>query len=150
MRTTIRHGGLALGIVGALALVAFVANASLDDTDAEGQTDGPVISLGKDWDLYPTALVFGRIDRVNDCLLLGTSVVFWPHQTTWDGDRQAVEFGGDFDGSAPAVLGERFTGGGGVYSADNVRDMEGLDAEAVLRCIRETGADGAVLAYPDD
>jgi hypothetical protein len=88
---------------------------------------------------------------VDDCLLIGGSVVFWPHGTTWDEDREAVEFGGDFDGLPPAAVGERFTGGGGgSYSADNVSGLEGFDAEPILRCQRETGADAIVLAYPSD
>jgi hypothetical protein len=38
-----------------LLVLALAANASLGDV--EGQTDGPVISLGEDWDVYPTAFV---------------------------------------------------------------------------------------------
>lgn len=87
---------------------------------------------------------------MDDCLLLGASVVFWPRQTKWNEGRRAVEFGGEFEASAPASVGEKFTGGGGYYSADNVRGMKSLDAEAVLRCMRETDADGAVFAYPAD
>ena len=150
MRLGIRRGALAVGVVGALAVLALVANASLGDAGVGGQTDGPVISLGEDWNAYPTAMVTGRISLVDDCLRLGTSVVFWPHQTRWDEDRQAVEFGGDFGASRAAPLGEKFSGGGGFYSAEDIRGMKSLDDQAVLRCIRETGADGAVFAYPDD
>ncbi|MCW2772637.1 MAG: hypothetical protein JWN91_963 [Nocardioides sp.] len=150
MRTVVRRAGLAVGVVGALALIALIANASLGDTDADGQTDGPVISLGDDWNAYPTALVTGRISLEDGCLLIGTSVVFWPHQTRWDEGRQAVEFGGDFDSSPAAPLGEEFTGGGGFYSSENIRDMESLDDQAVLRCIRDSGAEGAVFAYPGE
>lgn len=150
MRTVVRHTGLAVGVVGALASVALIANASLGDTDADGQTDGPVISLGEDWNAYPTALVTGQISLVDGCLLIGTSVVFWPHQTGWDDGRQAVEFGGDFDSSSAVPVGEEFNGGGGFYSPDDIRDVESLDNQTVLRCIRDTGAGGAVFAYPSD
>src|SRR6476620_1544674 len=150
MRPTIRRGPPVLGVVGALALLALIANASRGAADLEGHTDGPVISLGEDWNAYPTAQVTGRIALVDDCLLLDASVVFWPHQTTWDEGRQAVEFSGDFEASAPASVGEKFTGGGGYYSAEDVRGMKSLDAEAVLRCMRETDADGVVFAYPAD
>jgi len=150
MRTSVRRGGLAVGVVVLLALLALVVNASLGDADVEGQTDGPVISIGEDWDGYPTAQVTGRLALVDDCLLVGSTVVFWPHETTWDQDRQAVEFGGDFEGSASASVGEQFVGGGGFYSADDVRGLESLNAEAVVRCIRETGAHNAAFAYPGD
>jgi hypothetical protein len=77
-------------------------------------------------------------------------VVFWPHQTRWDEERQAVEFGGDFDSSPAISVGEEFTGGGGFYSPGNIRDMESLDDQAVLRCIGDTQAEGAVFVYPSE
>lgn len=150
MLAVVRRGGLAAGVVGALVLVALIANASLGDSDANGQTDGPVISLGDEWNAYPLALVNGRLSLVNGCLLVGDSVAFWPYETTWDDGQQAVEFGGDFGSSSVAPVGEEFTGAGGFYSPDNIRDMESLDDQAVLRCIRDTGAEGAVFVYPTD
>jgi hypothetical protein len=150
MRASIRSGGLVVGVVAVLALLALVVDASLGDAEVDGQTDGPVISIGEDWDAYPTAEVIGRIALVDDCLLVGTSVVFWPHGTTWEQDRDAVVFGGDFEGSASASVGEEFSGGGGFYSAANVRGLKSLDAEAVVRCMHETGANDAVFAYPGD
>lgn len=134
--------------MGALALVAIIAAVSLGDTDVGGRTDGPVISLGDDVNGYPSAEVTGRVSLEDGCLLIGDSVVIWPDQTSWDESRQAVEFGGDFDSYPTAPVGEEFSGGGGFFSPDNVRDMESLDEQAVLRCIRSTGAQGAVLAYP--
>lgn len=150
MRPVVSHGALASAVVGALAGLVLVADATLGDPEVEGATDGPVISLGGDRGAYPSALVSGRVALVDGCLLLGDSVVFWPQQTTWDEARRAVDFGGDFEPSAGPSLGEVFTGGGGSYSAEDVRSMEGLDTGAVLRCLRETGADGAVFAYPGD
>ncbi len=101
-----------------------------------------------EWNAHPTALVTGRIALEDGCLLLGDSVVFWPQGTTWDDERQSIEFGGDFETSAPTAVGEEYTGSGGSYSARNLEGLVGLDAETLLRCIRETGADGAVFAYP--
>lgn len=150
MRPTVRHGALASAVVCGLAVLALIVNALLGNREVAGETDGPVISLGEDWNALPTALVTGRITLVDGCLLVGDSVVFWPAQTTWDEERQAVEFGGDFEVSAAASLGEEFTGGGGFYSEDNVRRMGSLDVDAVFRCLRETGTDGAVFAYPGD
>jgi hypothetical protein len=150
METSIRRGGLAAGVVAVLALLVLVVDASLGDTDVEGHTDGPVIAIDEDWDAYPTAQVTGRLALVDDCMLLGSSVVFWPHETTWDQDQQAIGFGGDFEGSVSASVGQKFTGGGGSYSAANVRGLKSLDAEAVIRCIRETGANDVVFAYPGD
>lgn len=151
MRTSARRGGLMVGVVALLALVGLVAvNASLGDADADGQAEGPVISIGEDWDAYPAGGVTGPIALVDGCLLVGPSVVFWPYETTWDQDRQAVEFGGDFEGSASASVGEDFRGGGGYYSADNVTGLQSLDAEAVVECMRKTGANDAVFAYPGD
>ena len=138
-------GAAALGVVVAVAVVSVLwplGGAS------RGKPDGPVIPLGEDWNSYPTAQVTGPLTLVEDCLLLGDSVVFWPHGTSWDEDAQAVEFGGDFDGSPAAVVGEEFTGGGGFYSSSNVDGLDGLDAEAVQACVRTTGAGGAVMAYP--
>jgi hypothetical protein len=82
------------------------------------------------------------------CLLLGDEVVFWPHHTTWDAERQAVHFDGNFREAAPAHVGEEFSGGGGFFSSEGLRRTDGVDTAALLRCVRATNADGAVLAYP--
>lgn len=144
-----RHIAIAAGVVVVLVLVALAANAWLRDSPADGQVDGPVVALGEGWSSYPTAQVSGTLTLVDGCLLLGDSVVFWPHGTTWDEDRQEVGFGGDFEDADPAPVGAEFTGGGGFYSAANVRGLESLDADALTGCQPETDADGFVFAYPD-
>lgn len=144
-----RHIVIAAVVVVALVLAALAANAWLRGSPTEGQVDGPVVAIGEDWDDYPVAQVSGTLTLVDGCLLLGDAVVFWPHGTTWDEDRREVGFGGDFEDAAPAVVGAEFTGGGGFYSAANVRGLESLDADALIGCQRGPDADGFVLAYPD-
>lgn len=143
-----RHLVIAAGVVVALVLLALAAGAWLRDSPTEGGSDGPVIPLGEDWSSYPTAEVTGPLTLVDGCLLLNDDVVFWPHGATWDEDRQAVVFGGDVEVADPAPVGADFAGGGGFFSAENVEDLDSLDADALLRCQRETGAAGFVFAYP--
>jgi hypothetical protein len=149
MRTAARHGGIALGVVGGLVLVVLAAGSPFDD-DPEGQTDGPVIAFGEDSDAYPTALVTGRLELVDGCLTVGGAAVFWPYETTWDEGQQEVRFGGDFEHEPPVAVGDEFRGGGGFYSAANVKDMESLDGTAIARCMRATGLKEVVYAYPGD
>ena len=146
MRLSTRHLVLASVGVAALALVAVVARVSMG-AGLEGG-NGPVITLDDGWNAYPTAMVAGRLDLRDGCLLLGDEVVFWPHHTTWDADRQAVQFDGDFRGAAPAHVGQEFSGGGGFFSSEDLRRTDGVDVDSLLRCVRATNADGAVLAYP--
>lgn len=137
------------GLSGVAALVVLVSLATgwwPGGPAADGATDGPVIANAEEWNAYPLALVQGRLELVDGCLLLGDDVVFWPHGTTWDEERQSVEF----DDAPAAAVGARFSGGGGYLSLENVRGLDGVDADAVARCLRDTGAGGAVFAYPSD
>lgn len=114
------------------------------DGPVDGAADGPVIANAEDWNGQPLAQVEGELALVDGCLLLGADVVFWPHGTSWDEERQAVQV----EGAAVAVVGETFRGGGGYYSTENVRGLPGVDADAIARCVRDTRATGAVFAYP--
>ncbi|MBZ5740285.1 hypothetical protein [Nocardioides mangrovi] len=145
MRRAVGVGAAAVGVAAVLVAALVVG---LGGSDNSGTTDGPVITLAGDWDGYPAAEVTGRLTLVDGCLLLGRSVVFWPHGASWDADEQAVEFGGDFDDSTAVTVGAMFTGGGGFFSAGTLSRLTSIDADALLRCVRTTGADDTVMAYP--
>ena len=99
---------------------------------------------------YPGAQVHGRLTLRNGCLIFGDGVVFWPAETGWDSERQAVTFGGDFEGAPPASINTMFKGGGGVYEASDL--VGGLLSDGSLAalddCLKKLGTDRLVLAYP--
>jgi hypothetical protein len=82
--------------------------------------------------------------------MVGRNVAFWPAGTSWDDARREVVFGGDFAGAPNVAVDSRFTGGGGLFEADD--DVSGVlttDARVALRdCLSKTGATSALLAYP--
>lgn len=127
-------------LVGALAI--WVGTAASGDGD-EGKTDGPVITVAG-WNGYPTAQINGQLRLIQGCLLIGNSVVFWAAGTSWDAGKQAVEF----ENAEPVRVGDDFSGGGGHYSGTNLDGLEGVDTTAVSACLRQTGADDAVIATP--
>lgn len=112
--------------------------------------DGPVIAADEGWDTFPSGKVRGYLRLSDGCLLLNGAVVFWPHGTLWNDERESVVFGGAFDGARGAPVGGYFRGGGGVFASeaeygDVLRDR---GVEAVNRCLSRTGATVAVVAYP--
>lgn len=111
---------------------------------ADDAAGGPVIANAGAWNGLPMAELRGEVALAGGCLLLGGDVVFWPDGASWDAERQAVEV----DGAAVAVVGESFRGGGGHFSLEQVRGLDGIDADAIARCLQETGAPGVVFAYP--
>ena len=137
----------AVGVVVVGTALGVTADSWHDDGGKRGVAQLPVITPGKDWNVYPLAEVHGTLTLQDGCLRLGDSIVFWPFGTTWDAPRQAV----GFEDSRAAPVGQQFVGGGGLYSLDDVKEM--LDAQpagAIEDCMERTGIDGAVFAYPGD
>lgn len=108
---------------------------------------GPVITVAAEWNVYPIAMVTGRLVERAGCLLLRDRVVFWPHGTRWDAAARTVVRA---DGTRVAV-GRRFEGGGGVYdTATDFGDLLGSPSagERVGACVERTSARGVVVATP--
>lgn len=113
---------------------------------------GHVITRGADSRIpYPTAQIEGHLSIRKGCLMINDGVAFWPAGTTWEADDRRVLFGGDFEDAVPAPVDSHFSGGGGIFAAED--DLSGglhNDAEAAVRdCMARTGATRAVLVYPD-
>lgn len=131
---------------------------SADKDDGEsaasdtGPTDSsPVVTRVTDYDVpYPTAVVSGKITLREGCLLLNKILVFWPAGTTWDSQRQTVQFHDDFAGAPDVTVGTTFTGGGGTWEIGSALDniIEGKSRETLRECAKRTGATKAQLAYP--
>ncbi|HWM04295.1 MAG TPA: hypothetical protein VNP92_18315 [Actinophytocola sp.] len=109
--------------------------------------DGPVIAAVKDQDAFMEAVVGGQLRLVDGCLLLGDTVVTWPHKTTWDQERNAVVFAGDFEGYAEVDVGEVFRGAGGYV--DEPAELSPEGEEAIRRCWTATRTSGLVVAHPE-
>lgn len=101
---------------------------------------------------YPTARVEGRLSLENGCLIINDAVAFWPAGTTWDAEKQAVVFGGDFRGAPQVAVNAEFSGGGGRWGAEDdfSQVVDGAAEEALRNCMRSTSIMSAVLAYPDN
>lgn len=120
--------------------------------DDEGTTDGPVIAA-KEWNGNDLAEVSGVLRLEQGCLMLDDWLVFWPSETSWDDEQQAVVFGGDFDDAPVVEVGERFEGFGGYYESrralSDVDDLVGEEAgEALTRCLHETAVRRVIAAHP--
>lgn len=118
---------------------------------SHGSGDPVITHLQGEEAPYPTARIEGRLSLREGCLLVGDAVVFWPADAGWDAKGQAVTFGGDFQGAAPAKVGSPFQGGGGVFALadDQTGMLLAKNYSALRECATKTGVDAVVMAYPD-
>lgn len=114
-----------------------------EESETVEEVPSPVIAV-RDWNAYPMALISGRLELIEGCLLVGDSVAFWAEGTSWDPETRSVVF----DSTDAVRVGEKFFGGGGQYEKDKLDALEGLDAEAVIECMNRTGSSDAVIAIP--
>ena len=138
--------GFVLALLVAVPAVAIVIGPRQDPP--QSTFDGPVISAPP-MKTYQAMGVKGRLGLDQGCLLLDDAVVYWPHGTSWDADRQAVHFGGDFTGSAG--VGSYFVGGGGYLTGAGISlaELLGEDgATAVDECVVKTGREDPLLIFP--
>jgi hypothetical protein len=146
MRLSTRHFVMVTVGVAALALVALVAKVSMGAEVGEG--DGPVITLNADWNAYPTAMVVGRLDLTDGLspARRRSGVLASPHHLGCGAAGSPLRW--QLPRGCASACGEEFSGGGGFFSSEGLRRTDGVDTAALLRCVRATNADGAVLAYP--
>lgn len=137
--------------LGPLTLAMLLVGCGTQAANSSAGVASPVITRVADSNIpYPLAELSGRLSLRDGCLMIGDGVLFWPAETSWDGAKREVVFGGDFHGSPNARVDSTFTGGGGVFALeDHLSGVLSTGAEAALReCINKTGATHALLAYP--
>jgi hypothetical protein len=68
--------------------------------------------------------------------------------SSWDAEAEAVTFGGDFDGTAAAHIGEVFSGGGGYYSETDDPASGVVTGPPLRDCMRATNTGDVLFIYP--
>lgn len=123
--------GVLAGPAGTLAKIRALASSSLLQ----------MITTPPSWRAYPQAQITGVLRVENGCTLIGESVAFWPHETTWNEATQTVEY----RGRPWAEVGEPFTGSGGTYR--NLNDLKAdIGAERVRQLEQCMNLNGVVFA----
>lgn len=141
MRRVAVNGVRAVVTLGVLS--AGVACSSPEEPETGREAPSPVIAV-RDWNAYPTAQISGRLELLEGCLMVGDSVAFWADGTSWDPETQSVTF----ESAEPVQVGDQFSGGGGHYGEDNLDGLDGVDADAVIKCLDRTDSSDAVIATP--
>jgi hypothetical protein len=110
-------GGLGVALV--LCAVLLVTSLLWPDAqrDLPKPTDGNPVLTHADPPDHMLALINGRFELVDGCLLMGGQPVIWPPDTTWDDTQQAVML--TYEGKDLVLHpGEELPGlGGGVLSS---------------------------------
>ena len=131
------------GVVLVLLFAGCSEHADPESTEGGPAQSGPVIAV-EGWNSYPEAEVVDELRLVDGCLLIDDSVVFWADGTTWDAAKKAVVF----ETADPVRVGEVFSGGGGGYAKSNLDGLDGLEVQAVKKCLVRTRSKTAVVAAP--
>lgn len=116
------------------------------DDDTEKPDDGPVIALTGEAEVWPAAMVVGRLTEQEGCLLIDDAVAIFPVGTGWDPPRVT------FDTGESVEVGTRVRMAGGTGDiAELADDSLPLVPFADLQaCGERTGAEAYVLAAPSE
>lgn len=106
--------------------------------------DGPVIALTRVSEVWPEAIVRGRLTEREGCLLIGDAIAVFLLGTGWESPSVSFSSGGSVQLDSSVRL------GGGTFDVDALTE-EGrpiVSVEEVRRCARRTGAAHYVWAAP--
>ncbi|MBB6629606.1 hypothetical protein H5V45_19970 [Nocardioides sp. KIGAM211] len=114
-------------------------------TPAVATVDGPMITLARELEVYPTAGVRGVLLDTDGCLTIAGSPVVFVYGSVWDpSGRGSVTFPAG-DGVA---VGKRVDGGGGFFDVDaGLGGLEGDGLAAARTCVERLGGLGVVLYW---